>query len=125
GVAVRVREQLPRLVAGVVQHLRALAFALLAETLDVGLSVLLLAAAAADLLLGLPELGLRRALRVGLDRVGELRGGANQVQRIHAHGMPGGLDRLSAAARGLQHAQLCLELRRVAAERSEEHTSEL
>src|SRR5437879_13321738 len=77
GVAVRVREQLPRLVAGVVQHLRALAFALLAETLDVGLSVLLLAAAAADLLLGLPEWSLRRALRVGLDRVGARRCGPN------------------------------------------------
>ena len=108
-----------RLVAGIVQQFRTLALALLAEALDLCFAVLLLATAAAHLLLGLCELGLGRALCVGLDRVGELCRGADQVERVHPHRVPGRLDRLSTAARSLEHAQLRLELRRMAAERFE------
>jgi hypothetical protein len=38
------------------------------------------------------------------------------MQRVHAHRVAGWLDRLAASARGLQYAQLSLELGRVAPE---------
>ena len=118
-IAVGIRKQLTRLVARVVEHLRALAFALLAVALDLGFAVLLLAAAPANLFLGLGQLGLGSLLRVGLDGVGVFRGSANQMQGVHADCMTGGLDRLAASTGRLEHAELRLELGRVAAERLE------
>src|SRR5213075_1850677 len=102
-----------------VHDLGALALALLAVALDLRLTILLLAATAAHLLLGLRELCLRRTLCVRLDRVGELRGRADQVQRVHADGMTGRLDGLAAPAGRLQHAELRLQLRGMAPERLE------
>ena len=109
-IAIGVCEQLTCFVPGCVQHLCALALALLAVALDLRLAILLLASAAAHLFFGLGQLCLGCLLRVGLHRVRELGGGTNQMQRIHAHGVPGGLDGLPAPARGLQHPQLRLEL---------------
>ena len=114
-VAVRVREQLAGLGLGGVHDLVALALALLAEALDLPLLLLQLALAAGDLDLGAPELGGRRVLRVALERVGELGGGADQVQRVHADGVTRGIDAGRLAGR-LEHAQLRLQLQRVAAE---------
>src|SRR5205814_1848535 len=93
--------------------------ALLPEALDLGLAVLLLAAATAHLFLRLRELRLGGALRVGLEGVGELGSGADQVERVHAYGVAGRLDRLAAPAGRLQHAELRLQLCRVAPERVE------
>src|SRR5262249_35223514 len=118
-LAGRAGEQLARLVARRVHDLGALALALLPVALDFGLAVLLFAAAPADLLLRLRELGLGRALRVGLDDVGELRRGTDEMQRVHTDRMPGRLDVRAAAARRLQDAQLRLQLCRVPAERLE------
>ncbi len=87
-----------------------MALALLAVTLDLRLAILLLAWAAAHLLFGLGQLRLGCLLRVGLDRVRELGGGTNQMQRVHPHRVPRGLDGLPASACGLQHPQLRLEL---------------
>jgi len=56
-----------------------------------------------------------RFLGVALDRVGELRCGANEMQRVHPHGMPRGL-RDGASWRRLEHAELRLELDDVAPE---------
>jgi len=109
-VAVCVREQLARLVAGGVQHLRPLTFALLPVALDLRLAVLLFATAAPNLFFRLRELRLGSLLRIGLDRVGELGGATDEVEGIHPHCVPGRLDRLAAATRGLQHAQLSLKL---------------
>jgi hypothetical protein len=118
-VTVRVGEQLARLVARVVQDLGTLSLALLPVPLDLGFPVLHLAAAAANLFLRLGELRLGGALRVGFDRVGELGGGADQMQRVHPDRVARRLDGLAAPTRRLQHAQLRLQLRRVAAERLE------
>ena len=119
-VGVRLREQLARLVARGVQHLGALALALLAVALELRLAILQLALPAADLFLGLAELRGGGVLRVALDRVGELGGGADEVQRVHADGVAGRLDgRAGARARGLEHAQLRLQLGGMAAERVE------
>ena len=116
-VGVRLREQLARLVAGGVQHLGALALAFEPVTLDLRLAVLQLALAAAHLFLGLPELGAGGGLRIALDRVGELGGGADQVERVHADGMARRLDgRAGAGARGLEDAELRLQLCGMAAE---------
>jgi hypothetical protein len=116
-VAVRVREQLARLVAGGVHHLGALALRFLAVALDLGLALLQLALPAPHLLLGALELRRRSRLRVALDRVRELGGRTDQVQRVHPDRVARRLDVLrTAAARGLQHLQLRLELRRVSAE---------
>ena len=117
-VAVRVREQLARLVLGRVQDLGPLALALVAVALDLGLVRLQLALRAPDLLLGPAHLRGRGGLRVALERVGELGGGADQVQRVHPDGVTGRLD-VGGLARRLEHAQLRLELQRVAAERVE------
>ena len=119
-VGVSLGEQLARLVAGGVQHLGPLPLALLAIPLDLGLALLELVLAAADLFLGLRKLRAGCVLCVALDRVGELGGGADQVQRVHADGMAGRLDRRAGAGTGgLEHAQLGLQLGRMAAERIE------
>ena len=70
-IAVGIGKQLTRLVPRVVEHLRTLAFTLLAVALDLGFAVLLLAAAPANLFFGLGQLSLGSLLRVGLDGVGE------------------------------------------------------
>ena len=115
GLEIRLREQLARLVLGGVDDLCALALALGAVALDLGLARLQLVLAPRDLLLGLSELRRGGGLRVALDRVGELGGGADQVQRVHADGVAARLDRTGAPG-GLQHAELSLELGCVAAE---------
>ena len=53
-----------------------------------------------------------------LERVGELGCGANEMEGVHAHRVTGRVD-ARGLARGLQHAQLRLQLERVAAERVE------
>src|SRR5215467_10032717 len=111
----RAGEQLAGLVLGRVQELAALPLALLPVALDLLLPVLEIAVTAADLLLGPPELRRRSVLRVGLDRVGELRSRADQMQRIHAHGVSRRLDGGAAPGR-LEHAELGLQLGRVAPE---------
>ena len=108
-VGVGLREQLARLVPRGVQHLGALALALLAVALDLGLARLQVDLAAAHLLLGLAELGGRRVLRVALDRVGELGGGADEMERVHPDRVPGRLDGRRPAGR-LEHAELRLQL---------------
>ena len=118
-VRMRLRQQLARLVPRRVEHVGALALALLAVPLDVGLALLKLALAPAHFLLGATELRGGRVLRVALDRVGELGGGADHVQRVHADGVARRLDRGGGARSGagdLEHAQLRLQLGCVAAE---------
>ena len=83
-VAVGLREDLARLVAGGVQDLGALPLGLLADARDLGLLLLELHLLLADLLLGAADLLRGRLLGVALDRVGELGGGAHEVQRVHA-----------------------------------------
>ena len=117
GLRLRFLEGLARLGLGRVQHLCPLALTLVAVALDLGLALLQLVLAPRDLLLGSSELCGRCVLRVALDRVGHLSGCADQVQRIHAHCVTGRLD--PALPGGLEHAQLDLELRRVAPERLE------
>jgi hypothetical protein len=78
----RFLRQLARLGFGRVQHLRALALALLPVALDLTLTVLQLTLAARDLLLGAPKLRGGGRLRVALDRVGHLGRGADHVQRV-------------------------------------------
>src|SRR5207244_9960156 len=112
-------EQLARLVAGRVEDLSALAVALLPVPLDLRLALLQLALASPDLLLGLAELGRGRRLGVALDRVGELGGGTDEMERVHPHGVARRLDLLGAAPGGLEHSKLCLQLRGMAAERLE------
>jgi hypothetical protein len=114
-LAVRVRDDLARLVPGRRQNLVALPLALVAEALNLGLALLEVLLALADLLLGALQLGRRGPLRVALDHVGELRRLADEVKGVHAHGMPRRVD-LRSATRGLQHAQLGLELDDVAPE---------
>ena len=111
-------EQLARLVLGRVDDLGALTLALCAVALDLGLARLQLVLASRHLFLGPVELRRGGGLGVALDRVGELGGGADQVQRVHADGVAARLD-LAGAAGGLQHAELGLELGRVTAERVE------
>ena len=119
-LAVRVCEQFPDLVPRAVQQLRTLTLALLAVALDLCLALLDPAAAAADLLLRLLELRLRRLLRVTLDGVCELGRGADQMQRVHPYRVARRLDLLPASARrSLQNAKLRLELCVVPAERLE------
>ena len=92
-VGMRLREELARLVPRCVQHLGALALALLAVALDLGLALLQLDLPAAHLLLGPAELSGRGVLRVALERVGELGGGADEMERVHPDRVPGRLDR--------------------------------
>src|SRR5207247_10754733 len=114
-VGIRLRQELARLALGSVQRLRALALALRAVALDIRLAVLDLSLAPADLFLGALELSGRRGLRVALDDVGELRGGTDQMQGIHPNGVTGRLD-LRGSPGCLEHPQLRLQLRSVAAE---------
>ena len=86
--------------------------------LDRGFALAQIGMPPSDLLFGDSNLIRRGVLGVTLDRVGHLRGCADQVQRVHAHGVPGGLD-LAAAPGCLEHTQLNLKLRRVAPERVE------
>ena len=105
---------LARLALRGVEHLGALPLALLPVAVDVALALLEIALAPGHLFLGAPELRGGGGLRVTLDRVGELRGGADHVESVHPDGVPGRLD-LSASG-GLEDAQLHLELRRVTTE---------
>src|SRR3954470_24957876 len=114
----RPREELARLVPGGVHHLGSLPLALLAVALDLGLTFLQLVLPATYLFFGLPELRGRCVLGVALDRVGELCGGADEVQRVHPDGVPRRLDR-RASAGGLEDAQLRLQLCGVTAKRIE------
>src|SRR6266404_3107485 len=109
----RLREQLAGLVPRGVEHLRPLALALLAVALDLGLAVLQLDLATAHLFLRLAELRRGGVLCIALDRVGELRGSADEMQRVHPDGVPAGLDN-RGTARSLEHPELRLQLRRVA-----------
>src|SRR5918996_1297889 len=93
----------------------ALALGLLAVPLDLGLPGLQLALPAANLLLRARELVRGCLLRVALERVGKLGGRADQVESVHADGVPGRIDGRRASRR-LKHAQLGLELGRVAPE---------
>src|SRR5205085_1349283 len=117
-LGVRLRDDLPRLLVRRAQDLRPLALALLPVALDVGLGRLKVALAAPHLLLGLPELRRRGALRVALQRVGELGRRANEVERVHADGVPGRVD-ARRPPRRLEHAELRLELSRMTPERVE------
>src|SRR6185437_5392939 len=72
-------------IARAVQHLGALALALLTEPLDLVLALLQLALATGDLFLGASKLSGRSGLSVSLDRVGHVCGGADHVQRVHPH----------------------------------------
>src|SRR5581483_4759087 len=96
--------------------LGALPLDLLLLPLDGRLALADLALAAHELLLRPRELRGRRGLCVALERVGELGSRADQVQRVHAHGMPAGLAAAGAGTRGLKHAELRLELRDVTTE---------
>jgi hypothetical protein len=117
-LGLRLLDQLAGLGLRGVEDLGPLALGLGAVTLDLGLARLQLALAGAHLLLRALELRGRRGLRVALERVGELGGGADQMERVHAHGVAGRLD-VRGLARGLEHAELCLQLRRVPPERVE------
>jgi hypothetical protein len=115
GVGVGLRQKVAGLVPGRVQQLGALPLALDAVPLDLRLAPLEILLAPADLFLRLAELGGGCVLGVALDRVGELGGGADQVQRVHADGVARRLD-VRATARSLDDPELCLQLRRVTAE---------
>ena len=92
-----------------------MALGLLPDPCDLGLALLELHLRLTDLLLGLADLLRGGLLGVTLDRVGELGGRADEVQRVHADGVPRRLgDR--AARRGLKHAQLCLQRGHLSAE---------
>ena len=97
------------------QDLGALALRLGPVALDLGLALLQLVLLRAHLLLGALELRCGGGLGVALERVGELGGGADQVQRVHPDGVPGRLD-VGGLARRLEHAELRLQLGGVAAE---------
>ena len=112
------RTELARLVLGRVDDLGPLALALGAVALDLGLARLQLVLAPRHLRLGRLQLRRGGGLRVALDRVGELGGAADQVQRVHADGVAARLD-LAGTAGGLKHAELSLELGCMAAERIE------
>jgi len=81
---VGVGEKLTRLVARGVHDLGALALALLAEPFDLRLAPPELGLPPPNLLLGLAELGRRRALGVPLEDIGELGRLADQVQGVEA-----------------------------------------
>ena len=114
-VGVRLREQVACLALGGGHDLGALALGLGAVALDLGLALLQLVLLLAHLLLRALELGRGGGLGVALEHVGELGGGADQVQRVHAHGVAGRLD-VRGRPRGLEDAELRLQLGGVAAE---------
>src|SRR3981081_3404067 len=111
----RLREQLARLVPRGVQRLGALALALLAVALDLGLAVLQLVLAAAHLFFRLAELRRGSVLRVALNRVGELRGCADEMQCVHPDRVSAGFDDCRSSCR-LEHTELRLQLGGVPAE---------
>src|SRR5262249_4115458 len=92
-----------------VDDLGPLAVALLAVALDLGLAGLQLMLAAPDLLLGPGELDRRCILGVPLERVGQLRCRAAEMQRVNPDGAGRGLDARRPAC-GLEDPQLGLEL---------------
>src|SRR5918995_7380523 len=114
-VALRVLKQIARLVSRRVHYLGTLALGFLAVALDLGLAVLQVALALRHLLLGPGQLVRRGLLSIAFERVGELGGGADQVQGVHANGVTGRLD-VAGPTGGLDHAELRLELGGVAAE---------
>src|SRR5947209_17839233 len=95
---------LPRLGLGRVDQLGPLALALVAIALDLALALLELALAPRDLLLGAAKLRCRGVLRVALDAVGHLGGGADQVRRVHPAGVAARL--APALPGGLEHPHL-------------------
>ena len=86
------REELARLVPCCVQHLGTLPLAFLAIALDLGLAALQIHLTAAHFLLGPPELCSGRVLRVALERVCEIGGSADEMERVHPDRVPGRLD---------------------------------
>jgi hypothetical protein len=118
GVGVRLRQELAGLGLRRVDDLGALALGLGPVALDLGLALLQLELLRAHFLLGPLHLRRGRGLRVALERIGELRRRSDQMKRVHADRMTGGLD-VGGLARRLQHAQLRLQLGGVAAERVE------
>jgi hypothetical protein len=114
-VGIRLRDEVARLGLRSIEDLGALALGLGAIALDLGLALLELALLRAHLLLRALQLGRGRGLGVALERVGELGCGPDQVEGVHPDGVPGRLD-VGRLPRGLEHAELCLQLRRVAAE---------
>jgi len=90
-------------------------FAIVRHPVYLGLAILQLVLAAAHLFLRLAKLRRRGILCVALNRVGELRGSADEMQRVHPDGVSAGLDdgRTSCS---LEHSELRLQLRRVAPE---------
>ena len=107
-VAVGVRKDLAGLGPRLIHDLGALPLGLLADPSDLGLLLLEVHLRLADLLLGDRDLLRRGLLGVALDRVGELGGGADQVERVHPDRMPARLGD-AAPRRGLEHAQVRLE----------------
>jgi hypothetical protein len=114
-LAVRVGDELAGLVTCGGHDLIALTVALVAETQDLGLSLLKIDLLLPDFLLGARELSGRRILGIALEDVGELRRLADQMQRIHADGMTARLD-LARTAGGLEDTKLSLKLDGVSAE---------
>ncbi len=104
---VRLGDDVPRLALRGGENLRALALALLTEAVDLGVALLELVLAVPHLLLGPPELRCGRVRRVALERVGELGGRADEMQRVHAHGVARRVD-VCALAGGLQDTELSL-----------------
>jgi hypothetical protein len=117
-VGVGLAEQVAGFALGGGQDLGALALGLRAITLDLALALLELVLPPAHLLLRALKLRGGGGLGVALERVGELGGGADQVERVHADGVPRRLD-VRRPVSGLEHAELGLQLRGMAAERVE------
>jgi len=115
---VRFGEELASLVPGRGQNLVALALTLVAVALDIGFLLLEVDLLLPHFLLGPLNLSGGCLLSVTLEHVCELGGLADQVERIHADAMPGGID-LRGPACGLEHAKLGLELDGMATERLE------
>src|SRR5439155_7733179 len=114
-VAVSPAEDLSGLVARGVEDLDALLVRLLADSRQLGLLPLELDLRLANLLFRTGNLLCRRLLCVALDRVGEVRRRANEVQRVHADGMSHRVDG-PAPRRGLKDAEVRLERGDVTAE---------
>jgi hypothetical protein len=112
-LAIRVGEKLAGLVPRRVHDLGALPLALLPEALDLALAARENGLLAADLLLRTRELRRGCPLRVPLEHVGEFGGPADEVQRVHPHGVARGID-LRALPGRLEHPELGLELHDVA-----------
>jgi hypothetical protein len=123
-VAVRFGDELAGFVPGRGHDLDALALALIFVALDLGLPLLEVDLLLAHLLLGPLNLSGGRRLGIALEHVRKLGSPADQVERIHAHGMPGRFG-LPRPACGLEDAKLSLELDGVASERLERFADSL